>query len=65
MPRLPIETGVTQRQEPDSKTIQQELCSHIVLALAEFLTLSSDEEDQSHVNILTRRKRLFEPKDGP
>ena len=31
--------------------------------LAKFFTPSSDEEDQSHVNTRTRRKRLFEKKE--
>ena len=37
-----------------------------VRELAKFCTPSSDEEDQSHVNIRTRRKRLFnsEEKEG-
>ena len=34
-----------------------------VQQLAKFFTPSSDEEDQSRVNTMTRRKRLFEPKE--
>ena len=34
-----------------------------VQQLAKFFTPSSDEEDQSRVNTITRRKRLFEPKE--
>ena len=34
-----------------------------VKELAKFFTLTSDEKDQSHVNIRTRCKRLFEPKE--
>ena len=34
-----------------------------VKELAKFFTPSSDEEDHSHVNTRTRRKRFFEPKE--
>ena len=34
-----------------------------VKELAKFFTPSSDEEDHSHVNTETRRKKLFEPKE--
>ena len=34
-----------------------------VKELAKFFTLTSDEEEQSHVSNRTRRKRLFEPKE--
>ena len=47
--------------------IQEEPPKHIgpsrVQQLAKFFTPTSDEEDQSHVNTRTRRKRLFEPKE--
>ena len=34
-----------------------------VKELAKFFTLSSNEEDRSHVNTRTRHKKLFEPKE--
>ena len=35
-----------------------------VKELAKFFTLTSDEEDSSRVNTITRRKRLFEAKEN-
>ena len=49
------------------RDINEEPRRHIepsrVKELAKFFTPSSDEEDQSHVNIRTRCKRLFERKE--
>ena len=47
------------REEPSHRCIGP---SH-VNELVKFFTPSSDEEDHSHVNNRTRRKRLFEPKE--
>ena len=56
------ETGLRDINEEPQKRIGPSR----VKELAKFFTPSSDEEDQSHVNNRTRRKRLFksEEKEG-
>ena len=60
------------KNSSDSETdrlqdIHEEPCRCIgpsrVKELAKFFTPTSDEEDHSHVNTRTRRKKLFEPKE--
>ena len=64
MPMLLVR-AVTQRQT-DYRTFKEEPRRRIgpsrVKELAKFFTPTSDEEENSHVNNRTRRKKLFEPK---
>ena len=53
------ETGLQDIKEEPQRHIEPSR----VKELAKFFTPSSDEEQQSHVNTRTRRKRLFEPKE--
>ena len=65
MPMLSIRTTVTQTDRLQDIHKEPRRCigpSH-VKELAKFFTPTSDEEDHSHVNTRTRRKKLFEPKE--
>ena len=73
MPFPPVspENANAPRKSSDSETdrlqdIQEEPRRRIgpsrVKELAKFFTPTSDEEENSHVNNRTRRKKLFEPK---
>ena len=54
------ETG-NRLQDIDEELPRRHIGPSHVKELAKFFTSSSDEEESSHVNTRTRKKRLFEP----
>ena len=51
-------------QDIDEEPPRRHIGPSRVRELAKFFTPTSDEEEQSCINTRTRRKRLFEPKEG-